>query len=244
MKIQPEFPLCRVDDPMRRAEQTIYRILEESEAPGRALYEARILPHGRQIDFPVWIEGVARYAIEAKGGRYIIDPENGGWRLLADTGRRLGVGEGAGVGFSLLTDTGRRPQASSPPAQAWDAARSIPEVIKERFHRGVYIIAVLAFPDMEPDQVIAAAAAQRHVDVIFGADRWVERLVELAGPHHIIVPPTAEQIDQEVALVMPELAPRGTADPRPQVVIEHFEHLHLHVGPEGVQGLSDLTGAG
>ena len=52
---------------MRRAEQTIYRILEESEAPGRALYEARILPHGRQIDFPVWIEGVARYAIEAKG---------------------------------------------------------------------------------------------------------------------------------------------------------------------------------
>ena len=67
MRIQPEFPLCRVDDPMRRAEQTIYRILEESEAPGRALYEARILPHGRQIDFPVWIEGVARYAIEAKG---------------------------------------------------------------------------------------------------------------------------------------------------------------------------------
>ena len=86
MKIQPEFPLCRVEDPMRRAEQTIYRILEESEAPGRALYEARILPHGRQIDFPVWIEGVARYALEAKGGRYIIDPENGGWRLLTDAG--------------------------------------------------------------------------------------------------------------------------------------------------------------
>ena len=72
---------------MRRAEQTIYRILEESEAPGRALYEARILPHGRQIDFPVWIEGVARYAIEAKGGRYIIDPATGEWRLLTDSGR-------------------------------------------------------------------------------------------------------------------------------------------------------------
>ena len=62
---------------------------------------------------------------------------------------------------------------------------------------------------MEPDQVIADAAAQRHVDVIFGTDRWVERLVELAGPHRIIVPPTPEQIDQEVALVMPELVPRG-----------------------------------
>ena len=86
MRIQPEFPLCRVEDPMRRAEQTIYHILEESEAPGRALYEARILPHGRQIDFPVWIEGVARYAIEAKGGRYIIDPGTGEWRLLTDAG--------------------------------------------------------------------------------------------------------------------------------------------------------------
>ena len=187
MRIQPEFPLCRVEDPMRRAEQTIYRILEESEAPGRALYEARILPHGRQIDFPVWIEGVTRYAIEAKGGRYIIDPETGEWRLL--------------------TDAGRHHQAS-PPAQAWGVARSIPEVIRERFHRGAYIIAVLAFPNMEPDQVIA------------------------------------EQIDQEVALVMPELAPRETADPKPQVVIQHVEHLHVHVGPEGVQGLSDLTGAG
>ena len=130
---------------MRRAEQTIYRILEESEAPGRALYEARILPHGRQIDFPVWIEGVARYAIEAKGGRYIIDPETGEWHLLTDAGRY---------------------HRASPAAQAWDAAKSIPEVIKERFHRGAYIIAVLAFPNMEPDQVIADAAAQRHVDVI------------------------------------------------------------------------------
>ena len=108
-----------------------------------------------------------------------------------------------------------------------------PEVIRERFHRGVYIIAVLAFPDMEPDQVIADAA-----------DRWVERLVELAGPHRIAAAPTAEQIDQEVALVMPELAPRGAVDPRPQVVIQHVEHLHLHAGPEGVQGLSGLTGAG
>ena len=220
MQINPEFPLCRVDDPMRRAEQIIYRILEESDVPGRALYEGRILPHGRQIDFPLWIEGVARYAIEAKGGRYIIDPQTGEWYLLTDEGRY---------------------RKASPAAQAWDAAKSIPEVIKERFHRGAYIIAVLAFPNMEHDQVIVDAAARNHVDVIFGTDRWVERLVGLAGDHHIIVPPTAEQIDQEVALVMPELAPRGTADPQPQVVIQHVEHLHLHVGPEGVQGLSGLT---
>ena len=220
MRIQPEFPLCRVDDPMRRAEQTIYRILEESNVPGRALYEARVLPHGRQIDFPVWVDGVARYAIEAKAGRYIIDPQTGEWYLLTDEGRY---------------------RKASPVAQAWDAAMSIPEIIKRRLHRGVYIIAVLAMPDMEPDQVIADAAAQRHVDVIFGTDRWVERLVALAGDHHIIVPPTEEQINEEVALVMPELAPPPAVGPPAQVVIQHVNQLHLHVGPEGVQGLSGLT---
>ena len=88
-------------------------------------------------------------------------------------------------------------------------------------------IHVLDFPAMEPDQVIVDAAARNHVDIIFGTDRWVERLVELAGHHHIIVPPTEEQIEEEVA-----------------VVIQHFEHLHIHVGPEGVQGFGDLTDAG
>ena len=223
MRIQPKFPLCYMEDPMRRAEQTIYRILEESEAPGRALYEARVLPNGRQIDFAVWLEGIGRYSIEVKGGRYVIDPQTGEWHLLTAGGRY---------------------RKDSSAIQAWDAAKSIPEAIRERFYRGVYIIAVLAFPDMSHDQVIVDAAARHHVDVIFGTDRWVEQLVELAGPHHIIVPPTEEQIVQEVAVVMPELASRGIADPKPQVVIQHVEHLHLHVGPEGVQGLGGLTDAG
>ena len=223
MKIQPEFPFCYMDDPMRRAEQTIYRILKESEAPGRALYEARVLPNGRQIDLAVWLEGIGRYAIEVKGGRYVIDPETGEWYLLTDGGRY---------------------HKSSPVTQAWEAAMSIPDVIKQRLHRGVYIIAVLAFPNMDHDQVIVDAAARHHVDTIFGSERWVEHLVELSGPHHIIVPPTADQIDQEVALVMPELAPRGIAGPQPQVVIQHVDQLHLHVGPEGIDGLGDLTVAG
>ena len=180
---------------MRRAEQTIYRILEECAAPGRALYEARILPHGRQTDFPVWVEQVARYAVEVKGGRYIVNPETGECFLL--TG-------------------GWRYRKDSPVAQAWDTAKSLPEAIKERLHRGVYIIAVIAFTDMEPDQVIMDVAARNHVDVLFGTDRWMERLVELAGPHQILLPPTADQIDQEVALVMPRAgAPGDRRSPAP-----------------------------
>ena len=223
MKVQPKFPLCYMEDSTRRAEETIYRILEESEGPGRALYEARVVPHGRQIDFAIWLEGIGRYAVEVKGGRYVIDPETGEWYLLTDGGRY---------------------RKESPAIQAWTAAKSVPEVIKQRIGRGVYIISVLAMPDMERDEDIVTAAARHHVDVIFGTDRWVQRLVELAGPHQIVLPPTEEQIDQEVALVMPELAGPSAPSPRPQVLIEHVDQLHLHVGPEGVQGLGGLTGTG
>ena len=222
MKIQPAFPLCYMDDPMRRAEHSIYTILGESEAPGRALYEARVLPHGRQIDFAIWLEGIGRFAVEIKGGRYVIDPETGEWYLITGEGRF---------------------HQDSPAAQAWSAAKSVPEVIKERIGRGVYIVSVLAMPNMVPDEAIVTAAARHHVDVIFGTDRWVERLVELAQPHDIKRPPTAAEIDQEVPLVMPELAGPASPNPGPQVVIQHVDQLHLHVGPEGVQGLGDLTGA-
>ena len=166
--------------------------------------------------------GRGRYAIELRGGRYVIDPQTAEWHLLTGGGRF------------------RKP---SPVAQAWDASRSIPEAIRERLNRRVYIIAVLALPDMEPDETIADAAAQRHVDVIFGTDRWVERLVGLAGPHNIVLPPTEAQIEEEVAVVMPELAPQRAADPNPQVIIQRVDQLHLHIGPGSVQGLIGLTGS-
>ena len=105
---------------------------------------------------------------------------------------------------------------------------------------------MIALPDMEPDQVIVDAAARQHVEVLFGTDRWVERLTELAKHRHIVMPPIREEIDDEVALVMPELAaPQPQlAAPGTQVVIHHVDQLHLHVGPEALQGLGSLTDAG
>ena len=211
--------------PLRRAEHAIYQILADSDIPGRALYEARILPHGRQVDFAVWLEDMGRYAVEVKGGHYIL--ERGEWYLLTDGGRH------------------RKP---SPAFQSWTAAMSIPEAIQRQFRRKVYIIAVLALPDMEPDQVIVDAAAQRYVEVLFGTDRWVERLAGLAQHRDVKVPPTEKEIDEEVELVMPELAaPPQTpqlAMPGGQVVINNVENLHLHVGTEGLPGLDSLTGTG
>ena len=76
---------------------------------------------------------------------------------------------------------------------------------EERLHREVGIISVLAMPDMEPDPAILDHVAQRNVGVLFGTDSWMDRLVNLADGLRINFPPTAEQIEDEVAAVIPNL---------------------------------------
>ena len=223
MNINPIFPLCRMDDPMRRDERQIYEAFEASGYSGHTLYEAKPRRHAPQIDFATWFEGIAIEGISVKGGRYIIDRAE--WYLLTDQGRT---------------------RKTSPVPEAWDAAMAIHDVIRERLRRKVYVVPVLALPDMERDTDIEALAIARNVHVIFGTDRFVDRLVELGKTQNILFPPTAASIAEEVEVVMPELAlpaavPAGIGA---QVLIQHVEQLHLHVGPEGVQGLSDLPGTG
>ncbi len=130
------------------------------------------------------MEAVAHYAIEVKGGIYLLD-DDGDWNLVTARGRY---------------------SKPSPVSQVSEAARSIPAIIEERLHREVSIITVLAMPDMEPDPVITDHAAQRVVVVLFGTDSWMECLVNLADGLRIIVPPTPGQIEEEVTVVMPNLA--------------------------------------
>ena len=104
----------------------------------------------------------------------------------------------------MITGGGRYPKPS-PVSQVREAAMSIPAIIKERLRRNVDIIAVLAMPDMEPDPVIAYNAGQGDVAVLFGTISWMEGLV-LADGLRIIVPPTPSKIEEEVTVVMPNLA--------------------------------------
>lgn len=183
MRIGPEFPPDRVGMPMRRAEHIIYQLLSESGRPGHALYEARVGPDFREVDFLVWLEGVARCGMEVKGGQYGLD--NDGWHLI--TG-------------------GSRYSKRSPVSQAMAAAVSVREVIEKRLHRKAPIVAFLAFPDMGPDQVITHHAAERHVEVLFGTDHWTQRLGALAKAHRRLAPPSKGQIMEEVLAVTSDLA--------------------------------------
>ena len=86
MRMDPPFPENRLEDPARRAELGLYRQLAHSDAPGRALYEIRASQECRELDFLLYLAGVARVGIEVKGGAHrLLDSE---WQLWAPTGWR------------------------------------------------------------------------------------------------------------------------------------------------------------
>ncbi len=97
---------------------------------------------------------------------------------------------------------------------------------------------MLLFCDMEPDPDIQAWAEQARVYVVFGMERLVKNLVALAAAASLHHPPTAEEIAEEVNLVMPGgLDPPPEADshvPDPtvlqarQLIIQHTEVVNVH----------------
>ena len=76
MRIQPEFPDYRYQDPKRAAELRVYQEIARSQIPGQALYEVNATRHTPQVDFLVWVKAVACFAVSVKGGTYSVDNGN------------------------------------------------------------------------------------------------------------------------------------------------------------------------
>ena len=213
MDIFPEFPPGRLSDPKRRAESQIYDQLARSTVPGHALYEAKPSRRAAQIDYAIWLERVARIALQCKGGSYRI--ERGEW---------------------LQRLPGGWQRQDSPVDPTWDSAMAMREAIERQLGRGAYVIPVLQFPDMEHDPVIHGRALEQNVHAMFGGENVVERLLDLADGHHIKYPPTGLQIPQEVEVIMPALAAQPPQEePVPRIVIQHAEHVNVYVTPEDIQ---------
>ena len=107
---------------------------------------------------------------------------------------------------------------------------AVPDHLERRLGHRLFIIPVLALPGMEQDKDIQDLAARRSVMTLFGSTQPVDPASTQAIRHR----PTGASIEAEVMAIMPELAPA------PQVVIQNVEHLHIHVGPEAIEGLSHL----
>ena len=89
---------------------------------------------------------------------------------------------------------------------------------------------------MDIDEAIEAWATQAGVRVLFGAERLVDRLVHLADTCNFFYPPTAEEVAEEVGLVMPGLgepatarAPEASMDlGARQVIIQHASVVNVY----------------
>ncbi len=180
----------RRNDPRRRAEMAVLDQLTASHYQGTAIYEWSAGHGAQEIDAPIWVRDMGRYALQVEGGTYIIRDYN--W-------------------FLRLPD-GTMEQRPSPVFQTWDGAMTMRRAVEDAIGFQVYIIPVLVLPDMDPDPHVTALAAQKNVHVVWRGEDLMTRLAEIATRDVVRHPPTQAHIENEVHAMMSgkPLAPATT----------------------------------
>ena len=183
MRMHPkEFPPTRRRKPKRRAEYRVYEALAGIGRRGFVYYEWRRGYECIELDFAVWVENLGRFALQVKGGRY----------LLID-------GE-----LRLRTRDGVRPVKSCPWDEAKLAALDLHDDIEERTCTSYnpYVIPVLLFPDLtEPDPAIENLARRKGVYVIWGTDNLLADLERIVTSRSVSDRLAMERIAAEVLAV-------------------------------------------
>ena len=189
MDVIPDFPEHRIHDPKRQAELAVYRELAGSEAAGTAIYESSPYLQCPEMDFVLFFDNVGRYAMQVKGGTYRVDRGSGTWYLKMPDGTERQVG-------SIFKETR-------------DATMELHRWLQERIPdgRSPFMVPVVIFPDMAPDETIDAWAVQSNVRVVWGSGHLVERLIDMARTCRFYYPPTAGEVQEEVRLILGAAAP-------------------------------------
>ena len=176
-----EFPRGRRSKPKRRAERRVYEALAGSGRQGFTYYEWR-RDYGRpELDFAVWIENLGRFALQVKGGRYLLC--DGEWRLK--------------------TRESVQPIATSPLDEVWLEALDLHDDIDERACTpySPHVIPVVSFPDMEPDAAIESLAKHKGVYVAWGTENLLADLQRIVLSRSVSDRLTMERIAAEVLAV-------------------------------------------
>ena len=192
MRMYPkEFPATRRKKPKRRAERRIYEALANSDRQGFVYYEWRRGYEHIELDFAVWIVDLGRFALQVKGGHY----------LLID-------GE-----WYLKTSDGLVPIDASPLDEAWLAALELHDDIEEHAATpyNAYVIPVLVFTDMEPDPVIEGLALRKGVYVVWHTGDLVADLSAIARGRKVSGSLSIDRLCREVCAVTDGLIRLGEA---------------------------------
>ena len=182
MRMHPQkFPLTRRKKPKRRAERQVYEALAGIDRRGFVYYEWRRGYECIELDFAVWIEGLGRFALQVKGGIYLII--DGRWYLK----KRDGL----------------RPVTSCPLDETKLAALDLHDDIEELAvtHYNPFALPVLVFPDMEPDVAIESLAKRAGVYVIWGVRDLLADLEEIVRSRRVAEALGMDRIADEVSAV-------------------------------------------
>ena len=173
-----EFPQSRRKIPKRRAERRVYEALANIDSRGFCYYEWRRGRECIELDFAVWIEGLGRFALQVKGGSY----------LLID-------GE-----WYLKTRRGLQPVKSCPLDDTKLTALDLHDDIKECAHTVYkpFTVPVLVFPDMDPDRAIEQLARRTGVYVIWGVGNLWADLAEIVRSRRVSEALGMDRIAREV----------------------------------------------
>ena len=182
MRMYPrQFPSGRRKKPKRRAERRVYEALAGINRRGFVYYEWRKGHQCIELDFAVWIESLDRFALQVKGGHYLLI--DGEWRLR--------------------TRDGVRRVKSCPLDEAWLAALDLHDDIEERACTSYnpYTIPVVSFPDMEPDAAIENLARRKGVYLIWGVENLLHDLERIVHSRRVSDRLAMDRIAAEVLAV-------------------------------------------
>ena len=202
MRMYPrEFPSGRRKKPKRQAERKTYEALAGSDRRGFVYYEWRKGYGHIELDFAVWVKDLGRFALQVKGGHYLLI--DGEWRLK--------------------TRDGVQPIAASPLDEAWLGALDLHDDIVELAATGYnpFVIPVLAFPDMEPDEAIRKLARRKGVHLVWRTDDLMADLIAIVRRRGVPAALTMERIGREVYAVtdgLIQLAEAGKQEIRAKAV--------------------------
>ncbi len=182
MRMYPrEFPSGRRKKPKRQAERKTYEALAGSDRRGFVYYEWRKGYEHIELDYAVWVKGLGRFALQVKGGRYLLI--DGEWYLKTRDGVKL-------IESCPLDET---------KLAALDLHDDIKELAETRYNP--YVIPVLVFPDMEPDEAIKSLAKRTGVYVIWGVRNLLADLEEIVRSRRVSEALGMDRIAREVHAV-------------------------------------------
>ena len=172
-----QFPEHRRGDPKRAAEARVYDALLDLDLEGHGLYEYRHRREGKQVDYPVWLHSMARFAVQVKGGQYEMD-NTGQW-------------------FLRLPD-GKLERVQSPLEETSDGCMEMRDGILEATGFKNYVAGVLMFPDMRCNEEMERMALERyHVHIIWGLENLKEKLEGVAAAARFRRPPPSRISEKE-----------------------------------------------